>query len=113
METPTSLMVSLVESTEAYSKTTFELAKLKALEMSAIVSASLVSRLSVVVSVSLFALVFNIGIALWLGDMLGKSYYGFFIVAAFYLVAAAVLHFFLSAWIKRTVGDLIIKEALD
>lgn len=113
METPVGLMENLSESVEAYSITTFELAKLKALQTTSVVASSLVSRLSVVLAVSLFALVFNIGIALWLGDLLGKNYYGFFVVAAFYLVAAAVLHYFLPRWIRRTIGDLIIKEALD
>lgn len=113
METPTSLIENLSESVEAYSITTFELAKLKALQTTSVVASSLVSRLSVVLAVSLFALVFNIGIALWLGDLLGKNYYGFFVVAAFYLLAAAVLHFLIPTWIKRVVGDSIIKEALD
>lgn len=113
METPASLMENLSESVEAYSRTTFELAKLKALETTSFVAASLVFRLSVMLAVSLFALIFNIGIALWLGDLLGKSYYGFFIVAAFYLVAAAVLHFLLPTWIRKKIVDLIIKEALD
>ncbi|MBK8493245.1 MAG: hypothetical protein IPL49_20765 [Saprospirales bacterium] len=113
METPVSSMESLLGSAEVYGKTTFELAKLKALETTTLVATSLVSRLSVILAVSLFALVFNIGIALLLGDVFGKSYYGFFIVAAFYLLVAAVLYFFLPAWIKKTVSGLIIKEALD
>jgi len=67
----------------------------------------------VVVVATLFVLVFNIGIALWLGELLGKSYYGFFIVAAFYLIAAIVLHFFLLRWIKKPMSDLIISQALQ
>ena len=113
METPVDLMEALVESAEAYGKTTFELAKLKALETTSILAASLACRLSVLLAVSLFALVFNIGVALLLGDLLGKNYYGFFIVAAFYLVAATVLHFFLPKWIGKVVRGSIITEALD
>ncbi|HLP19907.1 MAG TPA: hypothetical protein VK174_06380, partial [Chitinophagales bacterium] len=70
-------------------------------------------RLSVIVMLSLFALVFNIGVALWLGEVLGKSYYGFFIVAGFYLLTGVVLHFFLRSWIKKPVSDLIITQALQ
>lgn len=113
MESSVSLMENLSESVEAYSRTTFELAKLKALQMTSDAASSLMSRLSVVLAVSLFALVFNIGIALWLGDFWGKTYYGFFIVAAFYLVAAVLLHFSLLTWTRKAIGDIIITEAFD
>jgi hypothetical protein len=63
--------------------------------------------------ISMFALVLNLGVALWLGELLGKSYYGFFIVAAFYLLAGLVLHFFLQRWIRKPISDLIITQALQ
>lgn len=113
METPTNLMETLLDSAASCGKTTFELAKLKALETTTIVATSLITRLSVILAVSMFALVFNIGIALLLGDLLGKSHYGFFIVAAFYLVVAVVLHFLLPTWVRKTISALIITEALD
>lgn len=113
METTASIIESLFERVEVYGKTTYELAKLKSLETTTRVITSLVSRLSVVIMLSLFALVLNIGVAIWMGELLGKSYYGFFIVAAFYLVAGIVLHFFLHQWIKKPVSDLIITQALQ
>ena len=113
METPANLIESLFKRVEAYGKTTFELSKLKLLETSAIIAGSLVSRLSVILVISLFTLVLSIGIALWLGEELGKSYYGFFIVAAFDLLLAIILHFFLLKWIKKPISELIIKQALQ
>ena len=113
METPANLIESLFERVEAYGKTTFELSKLKLLETSAIIAGSLVSRLSVILVISLFTLVLSIGIALWLGEELGKSYYGFFIVAAFDLLLAIILHFFLLKWIKKPISELIIKQVLQ
>jgi hypothetical protein len=113
METPGNLLESLFERAEAYSKTTFELSKLKALETTTVVVTNLVSRLSVVVMVALFVLLSTIGVALFLGDLLGKAYYGFFIVAAFYLLSGIILYFFLQKWIKRPVSDLIITQALQ
>ncbi|HLP51998.1 MAG TPA: phage holin family protein [Chitinophagales bacterium] len=98
---------------EAYTKTSIELAKLKALEAATQIVTTMIWRLSVIVTLSLFALVFNIGVALWLGEVLGKSYYGFFIVAGFYLLTGVVLHFFLRSWIKKPVSDLIITQALQ
>jgi len=113
VETPATSIESLFERLQAYSKTTYELSKLKLLETTINVVNILIPRISVILMISLFALVLNIGIALFLGELLGKSYYGFFIVAGFYLVAAIVLHFFLNKWIKKPLSDLIIKQALQ
>lgn len=113
METLAGTMETLLERAEAYGKTSLELAKLKSVETSATVITWLVSRISVIMMISLFALVLNIGIALWLGEMLGKVYYGFFIVAGFYLITGLVLHLFLHQWIKKPLSDLIITQALQ
>lgn len=113
METPESLIESVVKRTEAYVKTSYELSKLRLLETTTQVVTSAVSRLGVIIMFSLFALALSIGIALLLGDLLGKSYYGFFIVAAFYFIAGIVFHFFLRNWIKKPVSNSIIKQALQ
>ncbi len=113
MENPARSIEALIERAETYSKTTIELSKLKLLETTNTVITSLIPRLSVIIMVSLFVLVLNIGIALYLGELLGKSYWGFFIVSAFYLVAAIVLHLFLYRWIKKPLSDFIIKQALQ
>jgi len=113
METPSGLIESLFEKVETFSITTYELSKLKALETATVILTSLVSRLAVIVMISIFALVLNIGIALYLGELLGKNYYGFFIVAAFYLVAGIVLHLFLHKWIRKPLSELIITQALQ
>jgi hypothetical protein len=113
METTAKTFEALYERAEAYGITTFELSKLKTLETTTIVVASLVSKLSVILMIAMFALVFNIGIALFLGGLLGQSYYGFFIVAFFYLLAGIIMHFTLHKRIKKPLSDLIIKQALQ
>jgi len=113
METASNAIESLFERTEAYSRTTYELSKLKLLETVNIVVTSVIARLSVILMVSMFSFVLSIGIALWLGDILGKAYYGFFIVAGFYLAAGIMLHFFLHKWVKKPISELIIKQALQ
>ncbi|MCX6279294.1 MAG: hypothetical protein NT004_14535 [Bacteroidetes bacterium] len=72
METPICSIESLFEKVESYSKTTYELSKLKLLETITIVVTSMLPRLGVIFVMSLFALVLNIGIALYLGEVLGK-----------------------------------------
>jgi len=113
METPADSIESLFERAEAYGRTTFELSKLKLLETTNIVVTSLIARLSVMLMISMFSFVLSIAVALWLGDVLGKSYYGFFIVAGFYFLAGIVLHLFLHRWVKKPISELIIKQALQ
>jgi hypothetical protein len=113
METPADSIESLFERAETYGRTTYELSKLKLLETTNIVVTSLIARLSTILMVAMFSFVLSIAIALWLGDLLGKAYYGFFIVAGFYLLAGLVLHFFLHQWVKKPISELIIKQALQ
>lgn len=113
METTANSIESLFEKAEAYGRTTYTLSKLKLLETTNIVVTSLVARLSTILMISMFSFVLSIAVALWLGDILGKAYYGFFIVAGFYLLAGIVLHFFLHRWVKKPISELIIKQALQ
>lgn len=113
MNTPSNSIELLFERAEAYARTTFELSKLKLLATTNIVVTSLIARLSRILMIAMFSFVLSIAVALWLGDILGKSYYGFFIVAGFYLVAGVVLHFFLHRWVKKPISELIIKQALQ
>ncbi|HEX2684404.1 MAG TPA: hypothetical protein VHL77_10745, partial [Ferruginibacter sp.] len=75
METRTSLIEPLLERAEAYGKTSFELIKLKALNKTADVSATFLSRAIFILVISFFLFTINVAIALWLGDLLGKAYY--------------------------------------
>jgi hypothetical protein len=113
LQTPTENIETLFKRVEVYTTTSIELAKLQALDTTTNVVSLLIARLSVVIVLTLFVLVFNIGLALWIGELLGKTYYGFFIVAAFYLLTGIVLQLFLHRWIKKPVSDLIITQALQ
>lgn len=113
METPADSIESLFERAETYARTTYELSKLKLLETTNIVITSIIARLSTILMVAMFSFILSIAIALWLGDILGKAYYGFLIVAGFYLLAGIVLHFFLHRWVKKPISELIIKQALQ
>jgi hypothetical protein len=112
MDSPSGTIESLWEATEAYGKTTYELSRLKLLEITAAIVTSLVARTSVMLAVVMFLFVLTIGVALWLGEYLGHAYYGFFIVAAFYLLAAVVMHLRMSRWISESVFDQIVEVSL-
>lgn len=110
MEDNTELLESLLERASEYGKTSFELVRLKTLDKVTDVVSSLVPQSMVIMLIASFLLFLNLGIALWLGDILGKLFLGFFVVAAFYILAGIVIHFFMHNWIKKLVGNYFIKR---
>ena len=112
MEENTSSIESLIEKATEYGKTSFELAKLKALDKTSEVVSSLFSHTLVLVIIASFLLFLSLGLALWLGEILEKIYLGFFIVAAVYALVGILIHFFLHEWIKKCVGNNLIKQML-
>ena len=101
---------TLFEKAEDYSKTSLELLKLSAIDKSADVFSSLAVQFSIVIVGALFSLVINIGVAIWLGELLGKPYYGFFVVAIFYALVMGLLFIFRQEWIKTPVSNSIITQ---
>jgi hypothetical protein len=112
METNTKFMEPLFEKATAFSKTSLTLFKLKAVNKTAEVSASVISRSLFTLLISFFAGMLNIAIALWLGDLLGKSYYGFLIVAGFYALAGIIL-LLIHPLLKARVQNAIIRQMLN
>jgi|APLow6443716910_1056828.scaffolds.fasta_scaffold06611_6 hypothetical protein len=95
-----------------YGRKEFELLKLKALDKTSDVVSSVIPRSAVIILGAFFFLFLNLGLALWLGGIFGKVFYGFFCVAAFYGVAALVFHFFIQDWLKKQVGNYFIRWLL-
>jgi hypothetical protein len=102
----------LLESAEDYGKTSFELLKLKALDKTSGMASSIAINISVILIISMFILMGTIGVALWLGEIIGNLWYGFFAVAGFYGILAVVLYFFIYKWFKKVISNFIIKHVL-
>lgn len=109
MEENAKLIESLYEKAVDYGVTSFELIKLKALDKTSDVASSFLPNAIVFVVLATFVLLLNFGLAFWLGEMLGKVFLGFFIVAGFYGVVALVLHFFMHKRLKKHFQDYIVK----
>lgn len=101
---------ALYEKAKAYTDTTLELAKLKALDKTADLVSTLIPRLLVAVLLILFVFCANIALALWLGLLTGQAWYGFLLVAGFYLLIAAILHFFLHLPLKKRIANAFISS---
>lgn len=100
----------LVEKIEEYAKTSVELYKLKAIDKGTDVFTSIISRVVIFAIIALFFLLVTIGLSLYLGDVLGKSYYGFFAVAGGYFVIAAILFAFRTSILDMPLNDFIVRQ---
>lgn len=112
MEPKTNFIEPLMDKAEAYAKSSLELLKLKAVDKTGDVTATLISRLLLIVVVSFFVFTLNIALALWLGDLLGKAWYGFMIVALFYALLSVVL-LMIHPTIKSKANNAIIRKLLN
>jgi hypothetical protein len=93
-----------------YNITYIELIKLRTINkiikvISAIFPDFIVSAFFVV-----FLLFVNLGLAFWLGDALGKVYFGFLLVSAFYFFLGLFSHFFFRGWFKKAIANYFIRK---
>lgn len=112
MENKATLLEKLFEKVEVYTKTSIELYTYTTVHKSADVLSSLTVRIVIAIIVAIFLFLATIGFALWIGDSLGKNYYGFFIVAMVYLFLGLFVYLFKRQWIKRSVSNFIIVKIL-
>jgi len=113
MEPKTTFIEPLFERVEAYGKSSFELLKLQSLQKIASIVSVLTVRIVLVIFIVLVILNLNIGVALWLGDLLANAYYGFFCVAAFYIVVAIILCVFSNKFIQKKVNESVISQIFE
>lgn len=113
MEQTDSIVKVLLTQAEEYGKTSFELAKLKAVQKLIPIATAFTGNLFVLLALYLFIFLLNIGIAMWLGDLLGKPYMGFIYVAAFYLLIGIILYFTAGKLLRNPVSRFIIKQTLN
>jgi hypothetical protein len=110
MEGNSKIVESLMEDTTAFIKLNIELAKLKALQKIADLVSSLLPHTLVFLLLSAFVLFVNLGLALWIGALLGEVFYGFFVVAGFYLVLGVVIRFIFLKSIKKSMANKIVHQ---
>lgn len=108
----TSHLESLISKAGDFLETKTTLWKLKAVDKTSDTVSDVVSSLMMTLFVILFLLIISIGIALLLGEWLGKSYYGFFIVGGLYGIAGFIAYKCRNSWIKTPVSNFIIHKIL-
>lgn len=106
------IIESLLLKVEVYSKTYYELIKLKTADKTAELTSRLLSRTVLFIAVSFFGLFINIGLSFWIGELLGAVYLGFAVVAGFYGLVSLTLYFTHGMFVRK-VKDYIISQLLN
>jgi len=106
-------MEPLLERIQDYGKTSYELVRLKTIDKAARLLSELASRVVVALVISLVLIFASIGLSCWLGDILGRMYFGFFIVAGFYAFIWGVLFLFFRKRLRRSFTNSIISHFLN
>ena len=112
MEDNSNIFESLLKSTAEYGIASLELLKMKTLDKTSNVISSFMPHVVVYVIIGSFMLFANLGLALWLGEILGKIYFGFLAVAAFYGFIALLIQLFFRKLLKKMFCNYIIKQVL-
>lgn len=113
METQPHSFGTVLENAGDYLETRLDLLKLQAVNKSSDVTSSVVSRMIILLMVAFAIFILNMGLALWVGELLGKVYLGFFVIAGFYMLVGLILHLFRNSLLKEPVSTMIIKKMLN
>lgn len=100
----------LIEKIEQYAKTSVELYKLKAIDKGTDVFTSVISRVVIIAIIALFFFLITFGLCYYLGEVLGKTHYGFFAVAGIYFFVGAICLIFRKSWLELPLNDFIVRQ---
>lgn len=110
MKTKIKTIEVLFEKTETYSKSSVEVFTNNALNKVAELISNIAASILKTILLSLFLLFTNLGIAFWIGEYIGKIYYGFFIVGLFYLISILLVKYFQNKWVITPIKKYILRK---
>ncbi len=96
-----------------YGDTRLDLFRLKSINKVSGFLTSLIVSVILLVLLFLVIICITIGAALLIGALLGKTYYGFFIIGVIYSIIGLVLYSGRDKFLKTPVSNKLIKKLLD
>ncbi len=99
----------IVDNAHKYLELQKTLIKLEVVEKVSEATASAASGAIVFVFYMLMFLFFSIALALFTGDILGKTYLGFATIALLYLFIALILNLRKEKWLKTPIANSFVK----
>jgi len=112
MEDKATIAESVLEHAKEYAKANMELAKLEAINKGSEFASTAISYILAVATLVMCGLILNVAVALLIGDLLGKLYLGFFIVAGFYMLLSFIMFVGHKVLVVRPVNSMAIRSYL-
>lgn len=112
MEASSGHFESLLFKAGEYAETKASILKLKVADKASDTVSDAAATMVVLLFGGLFTVMLSIGLALLIGEWLGKTWYGFSVIAAFYGIAGIVFHINRKNLIKTPVSNFIIGKFL-
>jgi cytochrome c biogenesis protein CcdA len=106
-------LVSMLNETRNYVETRIDLVQYKTIDKTSRVAGSLLSSIILVAAGFLVMLIIGFGLALLIGERLGKPYYGFFVIGGIFLIFALLLYGFRREWMKTPITNHIIRNIFN
>lgn len=103
----------LTDTVKQYVLLNIELLKLEATKQVSTIGSSVVGALIVGIAAFLFVFTLSIGLGFYLSALLGDSYSGFAIIAAFYFLLVIILFLGRRKHIEKPLREIIITKILE
>lgn len=106
-------LVSMLNETRNYVETRIDLIQYKTIDKTSRVAGSLLTSIILVAVGFLVLLTIGFGLALFIGERMGKPYYGFFIIGGIFLILVLFLYGFRRQWLKTPITNHIIRNIFN
>ena len=113
MSTVSEHVEAIVGKAAEYAEARAKLLKLKVVDKTSDTASDIASSGVSLLFILFFVLIASIGLALFLGELLGKNYYGFFVVAGVYGLVGLIIYANRKSFIKRPVSNFLIGKILN
>jgi Putative Actinobacterial Holin-X, holin superfamily III len=113
MENNPNNVEDLFEKLKDYADVRVNLFKLKSIQKVSGFTSTLMTTLILLFLLSGVLLCLTIGLAMWLGKLIGYTYVGFFIVGGVYIIIGLIFYSQREKLIKTPVSNRLIKELVD
>ena len=100
------VLESLLSNAKEYVDIKIELLKLKIADKAYMALSAIIALVVFGIILLLIFLFINIGLALLIGDFLGKTYWGFFIMSGVYVIGGFILFFTKNKMIKGHINAM-------
>lgn len=113
MENKPASIEELFQKLKDYGDTRLDLFKLKSINKASGFLSTMISSLILLILFVLAFFCITIGFALLIGSCLGEIYWGFFIIAGFYIIVGLILYYSRHKFLKTPISNKLLTELLD